>query len=1026
MKNIWSIASKELRSYFGSWVALLVVAPFLIVTLLWLFFIEKFFARGLADLRPMFSSFPYMLVLLVPAVTMRLWSEERRLGTIEVLLTLPIPPYQLVVGKFLAGLALISIALGLTLGVPITTAMIGDLDWGPVIGGYFGALLLASTYLAIGLFISSLTRHQVVALLMTIFTCLFLVLPSLGEIGQALGGSDSKAEGFDRFIGVIGNMIYWFGTGGHFESIARGVIDIRDFAFFVGLTCFFLVLNVARLRSMRWSQGPRTARERWNTRATLGLIFVNVFALNLWLSPLATARIDLTEHNEYSLTPVTRKLIRSADEPLLIRAYISDKTHPLIKPLIPQIRDLLREYDIAGGAKIRVEFVDPLGDKEAEEEAAEQFNIVWNPFKFEGHREQSIIKAYFAILVKYGDQNQVLKFGDLTQITPRGATDIDVKLKNLEYNLTSSIKKVIYGFQDAEAVFAALPQQAELTAFLTPDSLPESLATVPEMFKKIGDELAKKSGGKLVYKTEAPAERDRQIELAQTFGIRPTRVSILSNQIFYLALLLRVGDRAEVIGLPQELTEAAVTKSVNEALRRAAPGFQKTIGLWVPPAPPQQQPRFPGAPPQGGRPPQGFDQLRGVLSKDYTVRPLDLKSGEIASDIDIAVIAGPDKLDVPSQKAIDQYLMRGGTVVVLAGRRRYDLSRRSLDLQSVSTGLEAMLKSYGVDIADKMVLDKNNDKLAVPKQRTIGGMRVMDFDQVDFPYFVKVGQSGMKEKALTSGLPAISMHFASPIIEVEPKANPDGDKPTIARSVIMSSSADSWLRSGASIGSGSAFDMPDNLGKQDKGPFDLAVVLTGDFVSHFAKKSQAKEGDKGKEADKPDPASKPDRALSQAPSTARLIVLGSSAFVSSEAMAVSDLGAGQRALEPNFLFMQNLIEWGLAEDMDLLALRGRGDYLRVFEIKDDEKTTWEFVNYGIALMGLLLVGVVSFLRRRTLAPLELPPPSMEFGGRSQTATSDAKATVSSKGGSDDEGGEQENNDDSGGDAAQDDDKEGDQ
>ena len=165
MNHILSICKKELRAYFLSPVALIFLLMFLFVTLFWFFNIEpKFWSRNLADIRPLFEIFPVMLIFLVAALTMRLWSEEQKLGTLEVLMTMPVKTHHLVLGKFLAGFTLVGLALIMTFHVPIIVSLHGQIDWGPVIGGYLATLLLASTYLSIGLCMSSITENQIVAL----------------------------------------------------------------------------------------------------------------------------------------------------------------------------------------------------------------------------------------------------------------------------------------------------------------------------------------------------------------------------------------------------------------------------------------------------------------------------------------------------------------------------------------------------------------------------------------------------------------------------------------------------------------------------------------------------------------------------------------------------------------------------------------------------------------------------------------------------------------------------------------------
>ncbi|HHH42066.1 MAG TPA: ABC transporter permease, partial [Chloroflexi bacterium] len=181
MKQVLSITRKELEGYFGSPMALIFVGGFLAVTLFSFFWVDAFFARGIADVRPLFRWMPLLMIFLVGALTMRQWSEEQRAGTLEVLLTLPVTSAQLVVGKFLAVMVLVVVALALTIFLPITVSLMGNLDWGPVIGGYLAAVLLAASYAAIGLFVSSRTDNQIVALLLTVLLCgLFYLVGSPG------------------------------------------------------------------------------------------------------------------------------------------------------------------------------------------------------------------------------------------------------------------------------------------------------------------------------------------------------------------------------------------------------------------------------------------------------------------------------------------------------------------------------------------------------------------------------------------------------------------------------------------------------------------------------------------------------------------------------------------------------------------------------------------------------------------------------------------------------------------------------
>ncbi len=202
----------------------------------------------------------------------------------------------------------------------------------------------------------------------------------------------------------------------------------------------------------------------------------NLILVNVWLYPLQTLRVDVTAQGEFSLSPTTRNLLSNLQEPLTLRAYISEKTHPLLAPLIPQIRDLLQEYAIASNGKVKADVVDPASDPAIEQEAAQTYGIQPTPLQVSGRFEASVINAYFDIVAKYGDQNTTLNFRDLIEVNPNRDGTVDVRLRNLEYDLTSAIKKVVYGFQSLDAVFASMKDPVKLTLVTTPQTLPQPLA----------------------------------------------------------------------------------------------------------------------------------------------------------------------------------------------------------------------------------------------------------------------------------------------------------------------------------------------------------------------------------------------------------------------------------------------------------------------------------------------------------------------------------------------------------------------
>jgi len=212
------ILKKELKDYFVSPIAYIVISLFLITTG-WFFF-STFFIYDQANMRSFFSLLPIIFTFVIPAITMRLFSEELNIGSYEILLTMPVTFKDIVFGKFAAGLVMTAAMLLPTLAYPITISFVGDLDWGPVIGGYLGALLLGGTFSAIGVFASSLTHNQIIAFLIGAAICFILTL-----IDKMLF----------FFPESILNIVEYLGADFHFRNIAKGIIDSRDILYFISI-----------------------------------------------------------------------------------------------------------------------------------------------------------------------------------------------------------------------------------------------------------------------------------------------------------------------------------------------------------------------------------------------------------------------------------------------------------------------------------------------------------------------------------------------------------------------------------------------------------------------------------------------------------------------------------------------------------------------------------------------------------------------------------------------------------------------
>jgi ABC-2 type transport system permease protein len=242
MSGIMPVFRRELTSYFVTPVAYVFILIFLVISNAFAFYFGSLYERGQADLLPFFAYHPYLFLFLVPALSMRLWAEERKSGSIELLMTLPIEPWQAVVGKFLAAWAFTALAIALTFPIWITVNYLGDPDNGSILAAYVGSALMAGGYLAVGSCISAMTKNQVVAFILAVVACLALLLAGFPLVLDVFSGWAPRA-----LIDAIASLSFLT----HYESISKGVIDLRDIVYFLLLigACLYantLVLGIKK------------------------------------------------------------------------------------------------------------------------------------------------------------------------------------------------------------------------------------------------------------------------------------------------------------------------------------------------------------------------------------------------------------------------------------------------------------------------------------------------------------------------------------------------------------------------------------------------------------------------------------------------------------------------------------------------------------------------------------------------------------------------------------------------------------
>ena len=472
LRNIFTLAKREFSGYFATPVAYVFLVIFLLMTGFFTFMLGMdLFDRNQASLESFFTWHPWLYLFLVPAVAMRLWSEEKRTGTLELLLTLPITAWQAVMAKFLASWAFLILALALTFPVWITVNKLGSPDNGAILCAYIGSALMAGAYLAIGCMTSALTRNQVVSFILSVVVCLFTILAGFAPVTNFMAGLFPNSPAVVEFVANLSVIT-------HFEYFQRGVLDFRDLLFFGSVIAFALFVTSVIVRG---AQESRTAR---NFAYSIGFIAVGALILvgtNATTSQLRW-KADLTEGNIYSLSEGTERiLLRLSDdrgtEPdafkLEVRLYRTrDKRVPNnLSRYAKRVEDMLKEYvGLAGkmakgdNASLLLHLINVQPDSPEEDQAIKD-NIEKFPI---GPQEF----AYLGLSLSYADRTEKV---DLL-VSGQGGRSMSLRSEvTLEYEISRAITRLLKTEDNRVVIGIMTPPSVQVMGGL-PHGIPPQMA----------------------------------------------------------------------------------------------------------------------------------------------------------------------------------------------------------------------------------------------------------------------------------------------------------------------------------------------------------------------------------------------------------------------------------------------------------------------------------------------------------------------------------------------------------------------
>ncbi|MAB87881.1 MAG: hypothetical protein CMJ90_00280 [Planctomycetes bacterium] len=704
----------------------------------------------------------------------------------------------------------------------------------------------------------------------------------------------------------------------------------------------------------------------------VGLLLVNVVLFNVLLGRSGIrVRADLTEGNAYTVNEVTRDFLQRLDRPAEIIFYHSSPASmpAMIRPIVDPLKDAIAELAVESGGKVKARFItlDTKG-KKAQDAAADAYGVRSLSIPVSTATEQSYKNVYFSVVVASGDRYEHIALSrtcPLIRIVEDFNTfGIKLELTDPEYVLARTLRKVVQTYGSVAGAIIAQDLSIKLTAYLSDkETLPQDMQGLPETIQQMRDELEKDAKGRFSLAVVDPWEglksMDEKQRAAQALfdatKVRPIRGATAD---FYAWLLIDTGESKEFIELykPGEtIGQADLKTAVEGSLKRIVPGFLKTVGI-VSPTPPQQ-PMNPMMPQQ--QPPDPFAVTREFLSEAFQVTQVTLASG-IERAVDILLVLQPGDLTDQEVYALDQFVMRGGRVVLCGGGFHGDLAARGQIRVERGGGFlfRDWLRHFGIDVGAEMVLDSASDVFAFPVLDDSTFPPRYTVVQVKYPFFLTIDQERMSsEHPITAFQQSATMLWACP---VGLDAVPDGASGTI---LMRTTGEASTTQAAELVGQILDIGYDPGLGPmgragsvlraiwgevdhavQTEGAFPptylaekldwvlkiqtrqegLAAAVKGEFTSYFADKpvpgAKPPEPEPANEQpDKPEEKRRQMAPLEKSQRPGSIVVFGDSDAFSW--LAFRSYSLDERTWEENMGLLRKALEW--SSDDELAAIRGQ-------------------------------------------------------------------------------------------------------